>query len=161
MAYLDTWCAVYAELVSRHRLTGVSCFSRSAFADQFAVPGLVVFRAVDQAGDTVGMVMWYCQGDVGYYHLAAYAHKGYADNASYALFWSAAERFRHQLRGPVSEPGPEPSCDGSDGLTRFKRGWSSLTRPVYLGRHVACPQRYQELSRMRPATDFFPAYRSA
>jgi hypothetical protein len=107
------------------------------------------------------MVMWYCQGDVGYYHLAAYTHKGYADNASYAVFWSAAERFRRQLRWLSLGAGAGATCDGSDGLTRFKRGWSSLTRPVYLGRHVTCPKRYEELSRMLPATNFFPAYRSA
>ena len=51
------------------------------------------------------------------------------------------------------------ACDGADGLTRFKRGWSPLVRPSYLGRHVACPRRYAELCRDRPATDFFPAYR--
>lgn len=161
MSYLDTWCELYAELIARHRLTGISCFSRRAFAAQFAVPGLVAFRAVDHDGDTVGMVLWYCQGQVGYYHLAAYSPRGYLEKASYALFWTAAERFRGRLRWLSLGAGAGATGDASDGLTRFKRGWSPLCRPVSLGRHVACPARYQELCRGRADTGFFPAYRSA
>ena len=47
----------------------ISCFSRRAFAAQFAVPRPVASCAVDHDGDTVGMVLWYCQSQVGYYHL--------------------------------------------------------------------------------------------
>lgn len=159
--YLDTWCELYAELIARHRITGISCFSRRAFALQFTVPGLVAFRAVDNEGDTVGMVLWYCQGPVGYYHLAAYTPLGYREKASYALFWTAAERFRGRLRWLSLGAGADEPGNASDGLTRFKKGWSPLCRPVYLGRHVACPERYHELCRGRADTGFFPAYRSA
>ena len=69
-----TWTLVRSlrRVIVRHRLSGISCFSKAAFEAQFAVPGLVGFRAVDDAGETVGMVLWFCQGNVGYYHLAAY-----------------------------------------------------------------------------------------
>ena len=137
--HLETWCGLYAVLITRHGLGGITAFSRKAFAAQLAVPGLVAFRAVDDAGDTVGMVLWYCQGDVGYYHLAAYSPRGYAEKASYALFWTAAERLRGRLRWLNLGAGAGATCAGTDGLTRFKRGWSPLTRPTYLGRHVASP----------------------
>ena len=48
--------------------------------------------------------------------------------------------------------------DASDGLTRFKRGWSPLCRPVYLGRHVACPAQYRNSANSGPDSGFFPAY---
>jgi Acetyltransferase (GNAT) domain len=161
VSYLEMWCRLYAELIARHRVTGVGAFSREAFAAQFSVPGLVAFRAVADDGDTVGMVMWYCQGDVGYYHLAAYSPRGYAEKASYALFWAGVGRFRGRLRWLNLGAGAGATGDGSDGLSRFKRGWSPLTRPTYLGRHVGRPGRYAELCRGRPPTDFFPAYRAA
>lgn len=156
---LDEWCTLYGELIARHRITGIAAFSRESFRDQFEVPGLVILRAVDEEGATVGLVLWYCQGAVGYYHLAAYSTRGYALKASYALFWFAAEHFRDRLRWLSLGAGAGAFADGSDGLTRFKRGWSSLHRPVYLGRHVAAPARYRELSRGH-AGGYFPAYRS-
>jgi hypothetical protein len=158
--YLGTWCGLYEELKARHRLTGVSCFSRRAFELQFGVPGLTAFRAVDHEGAALGMVLWYCQGDVGYYHLGAYSQRGYEAQASFALFWTAAQRLGERVRWLSLGAGAGLSCDGSDGLTRFKRGWTPLVRPTYLVRHVANPQRYAELCRGIKESDFFPPYRS-
>jgi hypothetical protein len=160
LRFVDTWCGLYAELIARHELTGICCFSRKAFEAQLAVPGLVALRAIDKDCSTAGMVLWYCQGDVGYYHLAAYSPRGYAEMASYALFWASAERLRGRLRWLCLGAGAGVRNDGSDGLTRFKRGWSALVRPTYLGRHVACAERYAELCRGQRETDFFPAYRA-
>ncbi len=158
--YLETWCELYSELINRHGITGMSRFSRMAFEAQLAVPGLVAFRAFDDRADTVGMMLWYLQGSIGYYHLAAYSPRGYEEKASFALFWMSAERFRGRLRWLSLGAGTGATCDGSDGLTRFKRGWSPLVRPTYLGRHVACPDRYAELCGNRSGGDFFPAYRN-
>ena len=55
--FLETWCGLYDELIRRHGLKGMSRFSREAFELQFAVPGLIAFRAVDDEGDTVGMLL--------------------------------------------------------------------------------------------------------
>jgi hypothetical protein len=158
--FVDTWCGLYAELIARHELTGISRLSREAFEAQLATPGLVAVRAIDHDCSTVGMVLWYCQRDVGYYHLAAYSPEGYAKKASYALFWASAELLRGRLRWLNLGAGAGVTSDGSDGLTRFKRGWSPLLRATYLGRHVVCSKRYAELCRGRPETDFFPAYRA-
>jgi hypothetical protein len=159
--YHETWCALYAELIDRHGITGISRFSRAAFESQLGVPGLVAFRAIDDRAETVGMVLWYLQGAVGYYHLAAYSPRGYEEKASYALFWASVDRLRHRLRWLSLGAGAGVNCDGTDGLSRFKKGWSSLVRPTYLGRHVPCLDRYNELCGNRAGNDFFPAYRSA
>jgi hypothetical protein len=160
MQFVDRWCGLYAEVIARHELTGTACFSRRSFEAQFAVPGLVALRAIDDDQSTVGMVLWYLQGDVAYYHLAAYSPRGYAKKASYALFWTSAERLRGRVRWLSLGAGAGVTNDGSDGLTRFKRGWSPLVRPAYLGRHVASAKRYGELCRGRPRIDFFPEYRA-
>ena len=56
--------------------------------------------------------------------------------------------------------GAGANCDGDDGLTRFKKGWSALVRPTYLGRHVISPDMYAELSQPFKESNFFPAYRA-
>jgi hypothetical protein len=139
----------------------MSRFSREAFELQFKVPGLVAFRAVDDEGNTVGMLLWYRQGEIGYYHLTAYSETGYATQASYALVWSSAVRLRVDLRWLSLGAGKGESCDGTDGLSRFKRGLSTSVRSTYLGRHVARPGRYHALCGGRGGTDYFPAYREA
>jgi hypothetical protein len=54
--------------------------------------------------------------------------------------------------GAVSDP--------SDGLCRFKRGWSTGVRPTYFCGRVFDQGRYAKLLRRRAATAFFPAYRA-
>jgi hypothetical protein len=50
----------------------------------------------------------------------------------------------------------------TDGLTRFKAGWTTHTRTAYLCRHVINEAAYAELcgSRRQTSADFFPAYRA-
>jgi GNAT acetyltransferase-like protein len=155
---LDEWCGLYAELVVRHRITGIAGFSRKSFAMQWCVPGLVAFRAVAD-GATVGMILWYLQGDVGYYHLAAYTARGYELKASFALFWYSLEAFHGRLHWLNLGAAAGVRASAGDGLARFKMGWTPLTRRAYLGRHVFQPGRYAELCQGLPGTDFFPAYR--
>jgi hypothetical protein len=157
--YLDDWCDLYGELIARHAITGVARFSRLAFATQLAVPGVVAFRAVAD-GETIGMMLWYTHGDVAFYHLAAYSPRGYELKSSFALLWTALEAFRGSLRWLSLGGAAGVKHDPSDGLARFKSGWSPLTRPTYLARHVFLPERYAELCRGRGMTDFFPAYRA-
>ena len=67
-------------------------FSWEAFAKQLSVPGIVAFRALVE-GKAVGMLLWYKQNDIGYYHLGAYNALGYELNASFALFWTLIDYF--------------------------------------------------------------------
>ncbi|HEY9722350.1 MAG TPA: GNAT family N-acetyltransferase [Oscillatoriaceae cyanobacterium] len=157
---LDEWDSLYDNLIARHKIQGLRAFSRSAFAQQLAVPGMVLHRA--RCGDeTVGMVLWYVQGDVAYYHLGAYAPLGYEIGASFALFAHAMQSFSATLRWLDLGAGAGLASDGTDGLSRFKRGWTNRTLPAYLCGRVFDRDRYQELVRARggPSSDFFPAYR--
>ena len=160
--FLDEWHALYGVLAARHDIGGVAAFSKESFAKQLEVPGVAALRAV-RDGETVGMLLWYVQGDVAYYHLGAYSERGYELRASFALFSQAIELFaRRGLRwlnlGGAAGAGPGEAS----GLERFKRGWATETRTAYFCGRVFDRRRYDEIVRARgvpPETAYFPAYR--
>ncbi|HYG36532.1 MAG TPA: hypothetical protein VEC99_17195 [Clostridia bacterium] len=154
------WTALYAALVERHQIKGLSDFSDATLEKQLGVPGTVAFRAISE-GVTIGMILWYVQGDVGYYHLAAYNDFGYELRASFALFARSIEFFSNRLRFLNLGAGAGVYNSSEDGLTRFKRGWSTGTRTAYLCGRVFDHQKYDQLVRAKCglATDYFPPYR--
>lgn len=156
----EEWVTLYDHLVQRHHITGSAAFSRASFAAQWQVPGLTVLRAKQQ-GETVGMTLWYSDEERVYYHLAAYSLRGYECKASYALFHSAIEYFAARgLCWMALGAGAGVQNDGADGLTRFKRGWATNTRPVYLCGRILNSTLYDVLTTNGNASpDFFPAYR--
>lgn len=168
--FADDWAKLYASLVRRHNITGMSAFSRDSLVKQLQIPGTVVFRAVHRKA-TVGMVLWYIQGEVGYYHLAAYSDLGYELRASFALFSHAIEYFATRLRwlnlgagagvrgrGSASPP---QGKGGTDGLTRFKSGWATGTRTAYFCGRIFDHACYAEIAKATgiSGTDYFPIYR--
>lgn len=154
-----TWVKLYDYLIQRHQITGLAAFSRASFAMQWQVPGLTILRAIHQ-GETVGMTLWFSHEEHAYYHLAAYAPRGYELKASYALFHCAMEHFASAgTRWIALGAGAGAHNDGSDGLTRFKRGWANETRTVYLCGRIFKQQTYASLAGTQAATSFFPAYR--
>jgi hypothetical protein len=163
-AHLDEWVCLYANLVKRHGLSGIKAFSRRAFEIQMRVPGLVMLRAL-RGEETVGAHLWYVQGDVAYSHLMAVNETGYAMSASYALYWEATLHSTELFPGPVRRlnlgAGAGLGPDTSDGLARFKRGWSTATCPVYFCGRVLDDEKYRVLTASRPGsgTDYFPQYR--
>ena len=162
LAFLDDWVRLYDHLIERHRIRGIPAFSRRAFEIQLQVPGLIAFRAV-YGGKTVGMLLWYVQGEVGYYHLGASSPAGYEQRASFALFWRAFEYFieRADLRWLNLGAGAGLKRNVADGLSRFKRGWATGTRTAYFCGRIFDREKYEHLVRARgvPPTPYFPAYR--
>jgi hypothetical protein len=159
--HINVWGELYANLINIHNISGISAFSRTAFAKQLSVPGIVMFRAVSEER-TVGMLLWYVQEEVGYYHLGAYSPVGYDLRASFALFWFAIEHFAaNGLKWLNLGGGAGAMGDGTDGLSRFKSGWSTGVRTAYFCGRVFDHTRYSEIVRVKgiSATDYFPAYR--
>jgi hypothetical protein len=162
LQYLDDWNRLYTSLKIRHEITGLRAFSASSFAQQLAVPGMVAFRAT-RGGATVGMLLWYVQGDVAHYHLGASDTDGYRLHASFALFDAAIDHFSAtgvQWLDLGGEAGVNPKNDG--GLARFKRGWSTGSRSALLGGRICNRDAYDELTRGAglPPTSYFPRYRA-
>jgi hypothetical protein len=161
MALAHDWIELYGLLVHRHNMRGPLVFSPRALTTQLTVPGLVMLRAV-QDGETVGAQTWYVTEDVAYGHLAAYNHRGYAASASYALYWLAIDYFAGQgLRYMDLGASPGVGKTGTDGLTIFKRGWATETRPAYFCGRIFDADGYRAIcvsvGAVRGA--YFPSYR--
>jgi hypothetical protein len=160
LQFIDDWERLFRVLAERHSISGYRRFSRSAFEKQLAVPGMVMFRAVAE-GRTVGLDLWYLQGDCAQGHLAAFDATGYALRASYATKWRMIEHFGDKVRW--INLGAGIAADSTDGLSQFKRGWSTGTKRAWLCGRILQPAQYAELARSHgePGRSFFPAYRSA
>lgn len=159
LAWLDEWERLYAVLADRHAIHGLKRFSRAAFAQQFMVPGLVMFRAIAD-GRTVGLDLWYVQDGVAQGHLAAFDETGYRLHAAYATKWTLLEYFRQRVEW--INLGAGTKADGSDGLSYFKRGFATGTRRSWLCGAVFQPTAYAALCRQASApadSAWFPAYR--
>ena len=160
--FLQDWVGLYAELIGRHNILGIPAFSPAAFAKQLAVPGIVMFRAT-QDGALLGMVLWYRQGNRAYYHLGAYNAKGYELGASFALFDLAINYFADsgtEWLNLGSSAGIAPAA--TDGLGRFKQGWSTGVRTAYLCGRILDLPKYAELLEAPGISSikYFPAYRA-
>jgi hypothetical protein len=159
--FLSEWVSLYATLIDRHNLKGIKTFSRMAFAKQLSIPGMVMFRAVSQ-GVTVGLDLWYVQGEVAYGHLVAYSPLGYKLRASYALKWYLIRYFADKVRWIDLGGGAGVGSKNADGLSHFKRDWSTGTRTAYFCGRIFDHERYMEIVKAKGITDtdYFPAYRS-
>jgi hypothetical protein len=159
--FLHDWLELYGYLIGRHEISGITAFSRQVFQHQLRVPGLVAFRA-EHEGATVGMLLWYVQDEVGYYHLGAYNQKGYALKASFALFWQSIDYFAAKgLRWLNLGAGAGAETATDSGLSRFKRGWATGNRTAYFCGRIFDRATYGEITRASgcTVTDYFPAYR--
>lgn len=158
---LDDWTGLYEELVARHRLVGVSAFSRESFRRQFALPGLIVLRAV-RHGRTVAMTLWLEDAPNAHYHLAASSSEGYEFGASYALVATALEHLRERGVRWVNLGGV-PVGARDDGLAYFKRGWADAERPAHLCGRILDRDAYAQLTggARGAAAAWFPAYRAS
>lgn len=156
---LKEWQRLYDNLIERHGVVGIAQFSPSSFRRQFAVPGFTAFVATD-ASKILGMTLWYVQGDVAYYHLAAYSDEGYQRRASFAIFNSALS---HLKSSGVSWAalGAGAGVNAADsGLTRFKKGWSTGTRTVFFCGRILQPVAYESLRVSAcDSSAYFPVYR--
>jgi hypothetical protein len=106
--------------------------------------------------------LWYVHGDVAYGHLAAFNQLGYETRASYALKWHIIQYFTGKVRwlDIGSGPGLEQK-NQEDGLTKFKKGWATGTKDVYLCGRIFNRDKYFELMHAKNISDttYFPAYR--
>jgi hypothetical protein len=162
--HLLDWLRLYAILIKRHRLKGIKSFSEKAFAIQFEVPGLVIFRA-SRNGRTIGMHLWYLQSGVAHSHLSAFDEEGYALSAAYALYWSALEEFKQNHFQEVQwvdlGAGAGMKETAGDGLSRFKRGWGTTERVKYFCGSIFDRENYEALTATNQGdSSYFPPYRA-
>jgi len=157
---VDEWLALYNHLVERHNVSGIRAFSREAFTNQLSIPGTVVLRAMYE-GQIVAAQIYFVQGEVAYCHLGAANQFGYDLGAFYALDFYAVEYFADKVHWLDLGGGAGITTDGTDGLSTYKRGWSTETHTSYLCGRIFNRELYEEILRFTNIgeTDYFPAYR--
>jgi hypothetical protein len=161
MELSEIWVEMYCNLINRHDIKGIAAFSEESLRRHLNVPGAVVIVARHEE-EVVGIVIWYVQNNVAYYHLGAYSDNGYDLRASYAIFWNAIEYFKTTDVDWLNiGAGAGAKNDGNDGLSRFKSGWSTGTKTAYLCGHIFNYESYSSIAKMNNASDsdYFPAYR--
>ncbi len=160
-AYLGKWVELFDVLTKRHAITGVRAFSTHAFTKQLAIPGMVMFEATAD-GETVGLDLWYVQGDVAYGHLVAFSERGYELRASYATKWFLLNYFADKVRWVDLGGGAGVSGNSKDGLSVYKDGWSTGTVPAYLCGRIFNQALYSSLTAAAGTAEsgLFPAYRA-
>ncbi len=159
--WLDRWCALYGSLIQRHDISGIKAFSRASFAAQLEMPDLRAWRAVSR-GETVAMTLWLVRDDIAYYHLGATSERGYQTRANFAMFWQVLRDLRSEgIR--IANLGASAGLGdlASDGLGRFKRGWSNGSTPALFCGRINDHDAYRCLTTSARAerSGYFPAYR--
>lgn len=161
LACLDIWSELFDETVDRFDIRGIQAYSRGSFLQQFGLPGVHMSLARHDR-KIVAAHLQFIHGDVAYAHLAASTSAARSLDADSALYYSELAYFADKVRwlNWGGAAGSDP--DHMTGLDRFKRGWSTETKPVYFGGKVLNSKRYTELCAASSINghNYFPAYRS-
>ena len=158
--HLQEWCDLYERLAERHKITGPARFSRLAFTAQLKLPGAMLIQSRNDADELLGMQFWFHDTTHAWHHLSGYSPAGYRQGGvSYGLMaFALTELKKRGVRVANLGAGAGLQADASDGLSRFKQGWSTHTKEAWLCGIVLDPKRYKQLSGGHE-TSFFPAYR--
>lgn len=152
---------LYSTLSKRHNITGVSNYNYTQVLNQLRVPGTVLLQSYEFISTNLiptGFILFYIEGDIVRYHLGCYSDLGYSSSASFLLMFKGMELFRQMgytklVLGAGAGAG---TSSESDGLIRFKSGWTSHHLPNYIIGKIINSEMYNKLSN---GSEYFPSYR--
>ena len=155
------WDQLYDELRRRYGINGIRSFSRRSFELQLGMPEIVVLQAFCEE-QMIGAQLYFIQDDVVHCHLGAVSEEGYKRGAFYALDYVSFEYFSGKAKWLDIGGGAGLYGKKSDGLSRYKQGWSSAMHPVYFCGRIINSDAYRKLSDASgvEAGSYFPAYRA-
>lgn len=157
-AHLEEFAALFVQTVERFQVTGIRAFSRASLAAQLALPGCFMSIARTDGRAIAAHVQMRHRGTI-YAHVSGAAPEANALGASYALYYEELAYFSDKA-ARIDWGGDAGSGQRDTGLSAFKRGWSTTTRPVYFCGRVCNPERYDALAATRKRSPgYFPAYR--
>jgi hypothetical protein len=155
--FYEDFSVLYSQLRERHGDLGFADFDSYAIRKQLNTPGAVCYRVV-RKDQIVGGCMFYVKDSTAYYHLSAQNDAGYASCAAYAMMDFALYDLNANGVQWV-HLGSGSSASGIDGLSQFKRRWSTESRTSHLVKMTMNNEAYRTLSGQR-TTGFFPTYRA-
>lgn len=155
--HLAAWQALYGELAARHGLSGLHAFPPIHHETLAKMPGVRTFAAFLD-GQLVAAHIFVVHEGYAVSHLAASAAEGYRNGAAYAVNDLAVTALTDcEIINFGGGAGMDD--DPSDGLVRFKKGFSNRIAASYICGAVLDPTAYAEMSAGHDGTAFFPAYR--
>ncbi len=157
--HLSAWIALYGELAARHGFSGLHAFPAAHHEALARLPGVRTFGAFVE-GRLVSAHIFVTHEGYAVSHLAASAAEGYATGAAYAVNDLAVNALS-DCEVINFGGGAGLTADPSDGLVRFKRGFSNAAAPSYLCGKVLDGASYEMLSAGFGQNGFFPTYRGA
>ena len=159
-AFLDAWMKLHEHLIVKHNIKTLGTFSKWAFGEQLATPGMVLLWA-GYKNTEVAAILFFVHGDVAYGHALGYTREGYDLWAQYALIWFAIEHFTGKVEWIDLMGVPGLHDAGSPGIRQFKEGWTRETRMAWFCGSVRNRTRYNTIVQATRTTQatYFPAYR--
>jgi serine/alanine adding enzyme len=133
-------------------------FSRKFISDHFNLLNAILIE-VKHKNEVIGTSIFICGDEIIHYHLSGttYNFKGlYPSDLTLweAIEWAKRNGFKYlHLGGGLGK---------NDSLFEFKRGFSKITSPFYVGKKIFNMEIYQKLLTLNPASSsngYFPAYR--
>ena len=163
--YLEEWLTIFGTAVRQFGVTGIRAYSRAAFSRHLALPGAIMSLARHR-GKLVAAHVQMLHGETAYAHLASQTEDAYHLGAAYALYHAEIHYYAGKVRW-IDWGGGVGVSVHDRGLSAFKRGWSTGTRPAYFCGRIFDRDRYRELARAREIAlgagtslaPYFPAYR--
>jgi hypothetical protein len=155
----QAWESLYGQLAARHGFTGLHAFPAAHHQALAGLPGLRTFGAFIE-GRLVSAHVFVTHEGYAVSHLAASAVEGYQTGAAYAVNDLAVSTL---IDCDVINFGGGAGLgeDPSDGLVRFKKGFSNRTAQSWLCGKVLDREGYGTLSAGYSDNGFFPVYRGA
>lgn len=151
-AQLFYW--LYSNLKERHKIEGLADFTLAQINYMLETPGCILFKAVDtHTGVPLGMAIFYAGYYCSYYWLAAYSEVGYERNVGFILM--------HEALTKLDKLGFNLVVLGAgrgEGLSRYKRGFSSYSKKNYIALNIHNKEAYLKLLDGKN-NDFVPMYR--
>ncbi len=153
---------LYQNTIRRHNVSGIQRLSQSVIAQQLEIPGVNLFVASDDT-ETTGALMAFRHGETANFHLLFLTDRAYKLKTSYALIQTMLEEFENQGIRYVNLGGAAgPDDKTTDGLFRFKSGWTRDFRQSVLCGNILDQKAYFKLTEKNTSgrLAYFPAYRA-
>lgn len=157
--YMNPWLGLYAQLSTRHSLSGVHQFSRKYHEGLAQLSNLTAVGAFYD-DFLISAHLWIEHNGIIFSHLAASSEEGYKYRSAYAVNDESLKLFSDatiiNLGGGTKDLN---SGITSDGLADFKKGFSNDVAISYICGKNLNPTAYAGLCGNKANNGYFPAYR--
>jgi len=155
---IENFIEIYYLTMNKNKAPKKYYFSKEFISDHFNLLNVILIE-VKYKNEVIGTSIFICGDKMIHYHLsgATYDFKGlYPSDITLweAIKWAKKNGFKYlHLGGGLGR---------NDSLFEFKRSFSKIASPFYIGRKIFNMEIYQRLLILNPessSSDYFPAYR--